>query len=71
MGEREDVDVTVLLEHEKALQREMDEHRAAIAELAERRRQVVAQIVQAIGAEQTRVALNISRQALHKLTRPQ
>lgn len=61
--------MTALFDQEKALRTKMDEHRSAMAELAEQRRQVLRQIVDAIGAEQARGALNISRQALHKLTR--
>lgn len=66
MGEREDVDVTVLLDDEKALRQQMDQHRAAIAELAEKRRQVLRQIVDSIGITRAKRELNISSQAIYK-----
>jgi hypothetical protein len=66
MAEAEDVDVTALLDEEKALRTKMDEHRSAIAELAEQRRLVLRQIVDTLGITRAKRELNISSQAIYK-----
>jgi len=66
MAEAEDVDVTALLDEEKALRTKMDEHRSAIAELAEQRRLVLRQIVDTLGITRAKRELRISSQAIYK-----
>jgi len=44
----------------------MDEHRAAIAELADERRRVLRELVDAIGITKAKRELNISSQAIYK-----
>jgi len=58
--------VTALLDEEKALRTKMDEHRSAIAELAEQRRLVLRQIVDTLGITRAKRELNISSQAIYK-----
>lgn len=66
MAEAEDDRVTALLDQEKALRSQMDEHRAAIAELADERRRVLRELVDAIGITKAKRELNISSQAIYK-----
>lgn len=66
MAEQGGIDVSALLKEEEALRASMDQHRAAIAELAEKRRQVLRQIVGSIGITQAKRELNISSQAIYK-----
>jgi uncharacterized protein YPO0396 len=66
MAEAEDYRVTALLDQEKALRSQMDEHRAAIAELADERRRVLRELVDAIGITKAKRELNISSQAIYK-----
>ncbi len=66
MAEAEDDRVTALLDQEKALRSRMDEHRAAIAELADERRRVLRELVDAIGITKAKRELNISSQAIYK-----
>lgn len=66
MAEAEDYRVTALLDQEKALRSRMDEHRAAIAELADERRRVLRELVDAIGITKAKRELNISSQAIYK-----
>lgn len=58
--------MTALLDQEKALRSQMDEHRAAIAELADERRRVLRELVDAIGITKAKRELNISSQAIYK-----
>ena len=66
MAEAEDYRVTALLDQEKALRSQMDELRAAIAELADERRRVLRELVDAIGITKAKRELNISSQAIYK-----
>jgi hypothetical protein len=66
MAEAEGYRVTALLDQEKALRSQMDEHRAAIAELADERRRVLRELVDAIGITKAKRELNISSQAIYK-----
>ena len=66
MAGAEDYRVTALLDQEKALRSQMDEHRAAIAELADERRRVLRELVDAIGITKAKRELNISSQAIYK-----
>lgn len=66
MAEAEDYRVTALLDQEKALRSQMDEHRAAIAELADERRRVLRELVDAIGITKAKRELKISSQAIYK-----
>lgn len=64
MAEAGDIDVTALIDQEEAIRRQMDTHRASIAELAEQRRAVLEALVGAIGMAETARRLNVSRQAV-------